>query len=135
MPVNVQGDFGAWGKVWRGEGRKRKGWDPAVLVGVEAPYVHYGEPIDFTNGWVEMWICESGHTMRFTRQSPSHDGWVLQHLGIRDIPWDWGIPPWQDAPDSLWEVAEIWVRPQGVVTMTWSGDAVGISSEGWQWLL
>ena len=118
----------------------RAGWDPAVLVAIEAPYVHYGATVDFTNGWSERWICKSGRTIRFDRHSPSRDGWVLQHLGIRSVPWDvadapWGIPPWPDAPDSLREVVEIWARPQGEMTLSWSGGAAGISSEGWEWLL
>ena len=142
MPVNVQGDFGAWAVVWRGEGRKRAGWDPAVLLSIESLYVHYGEPVDFTNGWAERWTCKSGRTIRFEHHSPSRDGWVLEHLGIRFVPWDVadaprGIPPWPDAPDSLREVVEIWSRPQGVTTVSWSGPfrGTGISSEGWEWLL
>ena len=140
MPVNVQGDFGAWCVIWRGQGTKGKRGNPAVLVAIEPPYVHYGGLNDYSNGWVERWICNTGRTIRVTRKSPSPDGWLLQHLGVRDVLWDvadapWGIPPWDDAPDGLREVVEIWVRPQGIVTLREVRDAVGISSEGWEWLL
>ena len=142
MPPTVRGDFGARVLVWRGGGRKRAGHDPAVLVSIEAPYVHYGATEDFTNGWVEIWSCASGRTIRFTRPSPSPDGWVLQHLGIRDVPWDvadapWGVPPWPNAPDTLREVVEIWRRPQEATetTVSWSGRLFLPPSEEWEWLL
>ena len=64
----------------------------------------------FSRGWVEAWVVEgTGETIRFTRVSPSRDGWNIVALGIRDMEggeqetYGWFL-------GGLKEVVEVWVQ-------------------------
>ena len=88
-----------------------------------------GEGGDYGSGWIETWrLEETGEVLRYTRRSPSRDGWVLKAFGQHDGDWtrQWGT--------SAFMVAEVWAR--GPVSRE---DALRLSGlanrEAWEWLL
>ena len=103
-------ECGVWGKIWRGK-RNLRGEEAYLsgLVGRDRPT----EDVEtFSRGWVEEWVMEgTGQKIRFTRASPSRDGWKLVALGIRDMEggeqetYGWFLGP-------VKEVVEVWVQGQ-----------------------
>ena len=97
-------EWGVWGKVWRGK-KKVRGDQEAYLDGLVQRRGPTVGSWTYSRGWVEEWVVEgTEEVLRFTRVSPSRDGWKIVALGIRDI----SVPEvgqWK-------EVIEVWVQGQ-----------------------
>ena len=100
-----------WGKIWRGK-KKVRGEEDAVLHGLVERRGNTVGSWTFSRGWVEEWVVDgTGEVLRFTRASPSRDGWKIVALGIRDIEggeqetYGWFL-------GALKEVVEVWVQGQ-----------------------
>ena len=104
-------EWGIWGKVWRGK-KKVRGDQEAYLDGLVQRRGPTVGSWTFSRGWVEEWVVEgTEEVLRFTRASPSRDGWKLVALGIRDMEgteeetYGWFLGP-------VKEVVEVWVQGQ-----------------------
>ena len=104
-------ECGVWGKIWRGK-RNLRGDQEAYLAGLERRKRNQVEDNTYSRGWVEAWVVEgTGETIRFTRVSPSRDGWNIVALGVRDMEgteeetYGWFLGP-------VKEVVEVWVQGQ-----------------------
>ena len=97
-------ECGVWGKIWRGK-RNLRGDQEAYLSGLVGRNRPTEDVETFSRGWIEEWVMEgTGQKIRFTRASPSRDGWKIVALGIRDI----SVPEF-----GQWkEVIEVWVQGQ-----------------------
>ena len=92
--------MGVRAKVWTGRTTLRG--KRAELLRIQAKWDSGG---DYRSGWRETWrLEETGEVLRYTRHSPSRDGWVLKAFGQHDGDWtrQWGT--------SAFMVAEVWAR-------------------------
>ena len=118
-------EMGVWAKIWRGK-RKVRGDKDAYLHGLVERRGDTVGSWTFSKGWVEEWVCQgSGDVLRYTRRSPTKDGWVLVALGIRNVEVE-ELGSWK-------EVDEIWTH--GMVSRESSFGLTGISRERYRWLL
>ena len=116
---------GVWAKIWQGK-RKVRGDKDAHLHGL---LERRGDTVGswtFSKGWVEEWVVEgSGDVLRFTRASPTRDGWKIVALGIRDVE--------VQGVGMCKEVAEVW--SQGQMNREVAIDQVGIGGVRYRWYL
>ena len=121
-------ECGVWGKIWSGK-RNLRGDQEAYLDGLVQRRGPTVGSWTYSRGWVEEWVVEgSGDVLRFTRASPTRDGWKVVALGIRDVEVE-GLGIWK-------EVAEVW--SQGQVSREDGMTKAGIPPwmvEGYRWLL
>ena len=123
MPVF---EMGVWAKTWRGK-KEVRGGEEARLHNVAPRRGDTVESWSYGRGWVEEWVIQRGVTqevLRYTRVSPSRDGWRLSTLGIREV---------DNGSGSCKEVAEVWTK--GEINRE-TGLAIStICPERFQWYL
>ena len=114
-----------WGFGVKSGGKKRvRGDQEAYLDGLVQRRGPTVGSWTFSRGWVEEWVVEgTEEVLRFTRASPSRDGWKIVALGIRDI----SVPElgqWK-------EVVEVWVQGQVNSEIAIATAGVGETPRRW----
>ena len=116
-------EMGVWTKIWRGVKKVRDNQD-AKLKNLAQ---RRGDTIGswtYKNGWTEEWLLESGEVHRYTRRSPTPQGFKLVALGIREV---------EIAELGSWkEVCQVWTH--GDMPRLDAFNKTGIIEHRYEWL-